>query len=58
MQVFTYNFPDPGVKLIDGTYYAFGTNGDFTIPAATSTDLVRALFTAPKLCPCRLQLPP
>ena len=42
MQVMNYNFPDPGVKLINGKYYAFGTNGGKgNIQAATSSDLVR-----------------
>ncbi len=35
------NFPDPGVINVDGTYYAFGTNGGGgNVQAATSSDLV------------------
>ena len=42
MQVLAYNFPDPGVKLMNGKYYAYGTNGGKgNIQAATSTDMVR-----------------
>ena len=49
VQVLATDFPDPGVKLIDGTYYAFGTNsnsGSSNISAATSKDLVRSVNTA------------
>ena len=48
VQVLATNFPDPGMTLVDGTYYAFGTNsssGSSNISAATSTDLVRAAST-------------
>ena len=42
-QVLSYNFPDPGIRLINGKYYAFGTNGGKgNIQAATSSDLVRS----------------
>ena len=37
-----YNFPDPGVKQMNGKYYAFGTNGGKgNIQAAVSSDMVR-----------------
>jgi beta-xylosidase len=33
------NFPDPSYILVDGTYYAFGSNnGDIKVQIATSTD--------------------
>jgi beta-xylosidase len=39
--VYRSNFPDPGVIRVDGTYYAYGTNGPHgNIPLLTSTDLV------------------
>jgi GH43 family beta-xylosidase len=35
------NFPDPGAVFVDGTYYAFATNGNGrNVQAARSTDLV------------------
>ncbi len=47
VQVLATDFPDPGIKLMDGTYYAFGTNsnsGSSNVSAATSKDLVRAML--------------
>lgn len=39
--VFDENFPDPGVLLVDGIYYAYGTNGPRgNTPVLTSADLV------------------
>jgi beta-xylosidase len=39
--VWSKNFPDPGVLLVDGTYYAYATNGPSgNAPLITSTDLV------------------
>ena len=39
--VHSRNFPDPGVLLVDGVYYAYGTNGELAnVPLMTSTDLV------------------
>jgi beta-xylosidase len=36
------NFPDPGVLLVDGVFYAFATNASGNnVPLARSTDLVR-----------------
>ena len=42
VQVLSYNFPDPGVSLINNKYYAFSTNGGKgNVQTATSTDMVR-----------------
>ncbi|MGK5679291.1 glycoside hydrolase family 43 protein [Actinoplanes sp. URMC 104] len=39
--VFSDNFPDPGALLVDGTWYAYGTNGPAgNVPVLTSPDLV------------------
>ncbi|AGZ46185.1 glycoside hydrolase family protein [Actinoplanes friuliensis DSM 7358] len=39
--VFTDNFPDPGAILVDGTWYAYGTNNAAAnVPVLTSPDLV------------------
>ncbi len=39
--VYRSNFPDPGVIRVDGTYYAYGTNGPAgNVPVMTSIDLV------------------
>ena len=44
--VYTGNFPDPAVLLVDGTYYAYATNsGGAHIPVLTSHDL--RTWTAP-----------
>jgi beta-xylosidase len=38
--VYGHNFPDPGVLAVDGTYYAYGTNGPLgNVPLLTSPDL-------------------
>lgn len=43
--VFDESFPDPGVLLLDGVYYAYGTNGPRgNMPVLTSTDLVHWEF--------------
>ena len=40
--VYDKNFPDPGALLVDGTWYAYGTNGPAgNVPVLTSPDLVR-----------------
>jgi beta-xylosidase len=40
--VYTQNFPDPHVIRVDGTFYAFATNGSGrNVQTAESTDLVR-----------------
>jgi beta-xylosidase len=40
--VYGKNFPDPGVLVVDGSYYVYGTNGATgNVPLLTSTDLVR-----------------
>jgi len=39
--VFMENFPDPGAVLVDGTWYAYGTNSTTqNVPILTSPDLV------------------
>jgi beta-xylosidase len=39
--VYLENFPDPGVLLVDGTWYAYGTNNTASnVPILTSPDLV------------------
>ncbi|XVV12089.1 glycoside hydrolase family 43 protein [Actinoplanes sp. CA-131856] len=39
--VFGENFPDPGALLVDGTWYAYGTNSSAAnVPVLTSADLV------------------
>ncbi|MFC7534886.1 glycoside hydrolase family 43 protein [Actinoplanes sp. GCM10030250] len=39
--VFAENFPDPGALLVDGTWFAYGTNGPAgNVPVMTSPDLV------------------
>lgn len=39
--VFLENFPDPGAVLVDGTWYAYGTNNATqNVPILTSPDLV------------------
>lgn len=39
--VYAENFPDPGALLVDGTWYAYGTNGPAAnVPILTSPDLV------------------
>jgi beta-xylosidase len=39
--VFAENFPDPGAILVDGTWYAYGTNNTgANVPVMTSPDLV------------------
>ena len=39
--VYSENFPDPGALLVDGTWYAYGTNGPAgNVPVLTSPDLV------------------
>jgi len=68
-----YNFPDPGVRQINGRYYAFGTNGGKgNIQAAQSSDMVCDSFTGrlrnelrwhhtptvhPRRCDCSIAMP-
>ena len=38
--VYTANFPDPDVQLVDGGFVAYATNDGLNLPMATSSDLV------------------
>jgi hypothetical protein len=39
--VYAGKFPDPGALIVDGTWYAYGTNGPAgNVPVLTSPDLL------------------